>query len=135
MNDVVPSFPAAAFRIEKCEPDRSALIRGDGYVHEVSLQCRSRGIRIVEALPFVIGPMKANSGGRLDTERIAFFNRAALPVVFPNFEATTVPALPQVPLGNRGDHVEDFAVGGGTQELDVFGVGPHQRHGRPRGFS
>jgi hypothetical protein len=93
-NDVVPSFPPAAFRVEKCEPDGSALIRGDGYVHEVSLQRRSRGIGILEALPFVLGPMKAKSGRSLDTERIAFFYRAALPVVFPNFEATAVPALP-----------------------------------------
>ena len=47
----------------------------------------------MDTLPLVFGPMEPKSGRRLDTQRIAFSYRAALPVVLPNFQATTVLAF------------------------------------------
>ena len=47
----------------------------------------------MDALPLVFGPMEPKNGRCLDTQRIAFCYCAALPVVFPNFQATAVLAF------------------------------------------
>src|SRR5579864_7435046 len=78
--------------------------------------------------------MEPKGGRHLDAQRRASSYHAALPVVFPNLQATAALACAQVTLSHCWNHVKNFAVGGGTQQLDVFSMGPHQGHGSSGGL-
>src|SRR3990172_8564032 len=129
---VVPALPLSASGPEEGEADRGLLRFRHGYVRELDAERRGCGPCVRCGLPLVPGPAQPEGGGRLHTERKAFHHRARLAVRLPDLEQLVPLLLVQVPLCHGRDPVEDRAVVDRAQQLEVFGMGPRQRHGGAR---
>ena len=76
--------------------------------------------------------MKHELSRRLNSQSPTTLYRPSSPVRLPHLQWLASPPV-YITIRDFGDGIEDALIAYGSEQLDVLGMRPHQRHGRPRG--
>src|SRR5256886_17607401 len=87
-------------------------------------------MHVLHGLPFIARPMKHELSRRLNSQSPTTLYRTSSPVRLPHLQWLASPPV-YITIRDFGDGIEDALIAYGSEQLDVLGMRPHQRHGPP----